>query len=59
MEHILPDSNGEIFTPDAPGLGISVNFQGLQPYLREIQIIIDGETSFKSIPLADFSNVVA
>lgn len=59
VEKILPDSNGEIYTPDAPGLGVSLNFQGLQPYLREIQITIDGETSFKSIPLAAFSNVVA
>jgi len=39
--HILPDANGEVRAPDAPGLGIDVDLNGLAPYLREVEILID------------------
>jgi L-alanine-DL-glutamate epimerase-like enolase superfamily enzyme len=47
-QHIRPDENGEVRAPDAPGLGIDVDLEGLDPYLREVEIRIDGEPLFVS-----------
>ena len=47
-DHILPDANGEVRAPDAPGLGIEVDLDGLAPYLRTVEILIDGSTVFRS-----------
>lgn len=46
--HILPDANGEIRAPDAPGLGIDVDLDGLAPYLRSVEITIDDELVYAS-----------
>jgi L-alanine-DL-glutamate epimerase-like enolase superfamily enzyme len=51
-QHIRPDHNGEIFAPDAPGLGIDVDLGGLRPYLRSIEIRIDDAPVYIS-PTAD------
>lgn len=47
-QHIVPDQNGEIRAPDAPGLGIDVDLEGLAPYLRTVDIAIDGEPVYTS-----------
>lgn len=47
-QHIRPDENGEIRAPDAPGLGIDVDVEALEPYLRTVEIRVDGETLFTS-----------
>ncbi len=47
-QHILPDANGEVRAPDAPGLGIDVDLDGLAPYLRTVEIRIDGLPVFLS-----------
>lgn len=36
------DENGEIAAPDAPGLGLDVALDAITPYLREVEISIDG-----------------
>lgn len=41
--HILPDANGHIHAPDAPGLGMTVNTTGLQPYLVDVEIRVGGK----------------
>lgn len=46
--HILLDQNGEIRAPDAPGLGIEVDLEGLSPYLRHVEISIDHELVYAS-----------
>lgn len=46
--HILLDDNGEIRAPDAPGLGIEVDLEGLIPYLRHVEISIDHEVVYAS-----------
>lgn len=46
--HLLPDANGEIRAPDAPGLGIEVDLAGLVPYLRTVEIRVDGDVVFTS-----------
>ncbi|MBN8883735.1 MAG: mandelate racemase/muconate lactonizing enzyme family protein [Salana multivorans] len=47
-QHIALDANGEIAAPDAPGLGIDVDPAGLSPYLRDVEILVDGRTLFAS-----------
>ena len=32
--HLRPDANGEIATPDAPGLGIEISAAGVRKYFR-------------------------
>ncbi|MFD1714932.1 mandelate racemase/muconate lactonizing enzyme family protein [Amnibacterium flavum] len=46
--HLLPDADGEIHVPDAPGLGVEVDLDALAPYLRSIDISVDGETLYSS-----------
>ena len=51
VEHIEVDANGEITAPDAPGLGIQIDEQALLPYLREVEIKIDGQLAYESTAL--------
>jgi L-alanine-DL-glutamate epimerase-like enolase superfamily enzyme len=46
--HIRPDENGEVRAPDAPGLGIEVDLEALAPFLRRVEILIDGEPVYVS-----------
>jgi L-alanine-DL-glutamate epimerase-like enolase superfamily enzyme len=46
--HILPDQNGQIHAPDAPGLGIGVNTGALQPYLVDIEIRVGGKILYQT-----------
>lgn len=50
--HILPDGNGEVHVPDAPGLGLDVNLAGLARYHRAVEISVGGETLFRSKAMA-------
>jgi L-alanine-DL-glutamate epimerase-like enolase superfamily enzyme len=45
---LVPDANGEIHVPDAPGLGMTVDLDALQPYLRDVSISIDGRELYAS-----------
>lgn len=36
--HLLPDRDGYLHTPDAPGLGMRINRNGLQPFLVDVEI---------------------
>ncbi|MGX5682888.1 mandelate racemase/muconate lactonizing enzyme family protein [Schumannella luteola] len=42
------DANGEISAPDAPGLGLDVAIDRLGPYLRTVDISVDGTTLYAS-----------
>jgi L-alanine-DL-glutamate epimerase-like enolase superfamily enzyme len=57
-EHIHVDANGEITTPDAPGLGISVNMEGLEPYLRTVDIYVDKIPVFTSPEVSRVSRAI-
>ena len=48
---ILPDGNGEVTIPDAPGLGIEVNVQAMREYLVDVQIVVRGKMLFESTSL--------
>nr|WP_283949674.1 mandelate racemase/muconate lactonizing enzyme family protein [Limobrevibacterium gyesilva] len=41
--HLQRDANGEIAAPDAPGLGIDVDPQGLREYLVDVDIRVGGK----------------
>jgi L-alanine-DL-glutamate epimerase-like enolase superfamily enzyme len=46
--HIIPDGNGKISAPDAPGLGIEVNAEALKRYAVDVEIKVGGKTIFST-----------
>jgi L-alanine-DL-glutamate epimerase-like enolase superfamily enzyme len=40
--------NGEISAPDAPGLGVCVDLEALDPYLQTVDILVNGKQLFQS-----------
>ncbi len=49
--HIMPDKDGLIRLPEAPGLGMRVNPSVLKPYLRDVEIAVAGKILFRSANL--------
>jgi L-alanine-DL-glutamate epimerase-like enolase superfamily enzyme len=49
--HIMPDGEGMIRLPEAPGLGMTVNTGGLAPYLKDVEIVVAGKRLFRSTAL--------
>lgn len=52
VEHIELNADGEITAPDSPGLGIQVDEDALRPYLRQVEIKIDGQRIYESTALS-------
>lgn len=52
VNHILPDSNGEIAIPDSPGLGIDIDTAALQKYLLPVTIEVKGRTLYSTPALS-------
>ncbi|MGO4831841.1 enolase C-terminal domain-like protein, partial [Rhizobiaceae sp. 2RAB30] len=48
VNHIVPDANGDIHVPDAPGLGVEVNTEALTRYKVDVEIKVGGRTLFAS-----------
>jgi L-alanine-DL-glutamate epimerase-like enolase superfamily enzyme len=48
VNHIVPDANGEIAAPDAPGLGVEIDPATLRKYLVDVEIVVGGERLFAS-----------
>jgi L-alanine-DL-glutamate epimerase-like enolase superfamily enzyme len=46
--HILPDENGEIAVPEAPGLGMEIDPAVLQEYIVDVELKVAGETLFRT-----------
>ncbi len=46
--HLLPDGNGEIVLPDAPGLGIGMNVAGMARYLVDVEITVNGQMLYQT-----------
>ncbi len=46
VNHIVPDANGQIHVPDAPGLGIEINPAALTQYAVDVEIKVGGKTVF-------------
>ena len=49
---ILPDREGLIHVPDAPGLGVAVDTKAIAKYLVEAEIVVAGRTLYKTPKLA-------
>lgn len=47
-EHLLPDANGQINVPEAPGLGLEPNKKGLLPYLVDTEIKVKGQVLYRT-----------
>jgi L-alanine-DL-glutamate epimerase-like enolase superfamily enzyme len=47
-DHLLPDANGEVSVPDAPGLGIAVDTAAFETYRRDVRIEVGGQVLFES-----------
>ena len=45
---ILPDTNGRILVPDAPGLGVEVQLQNLKEYIVDTEIRINGRVVYRT-----------
>jgi L-alanine-DL-glutamate epimerase-like enolase superfamily enzyme len=58
VEHIALNSDGEIMAPDSPGLGIRVDENALRPYLKQVEIRIDGQLTYESTALGTPTSVV-
>jgi L-alanine-DL-glutamate epimerase-like enolase superfamily enzyme len=50
-EHIVPDKNGFLHIPDAPGLGVEPDLEGISPYLVDVEIRLRGDTIYSTPPL--------
>ena len=50
--HLIPDSNGEINIPEAPGLGIELDLSALEKYLVDVEIRVRGRTLYRTPALA-------
>ena len=46
--HIMPDANGQVRVPDAPGLGIDPDIAGIQPYLVDAEIRVGSKVLYKT-----------
>lgn len=44
--HIVPDVNGEIAAPDAPGLGVQIDQRALKAYALDVEIKVGGKVIF-------------
>jgi L-alanine-DL-glutamate epimerase-like enolase superfamily enzyme len=48
VNHIVPNTCGQIVIPDAPGLGIEVNPAALKHYAVDVEIRVHGKTIFST-----------
>lgn len=46
--HLLPDENGQIHLPDAPGLGVEPAPEAIRKYLVEVEIRVGGRTAYRT-----------
>ena len=46
--HLLPDANGQIIVPEAPGLGVAASPDGMRPYLVDVEIRAKGRTLYST-----------
>ncbi|MBC8006726.1 MAG: mandelate racemase/muconate lactonizing enzyme family protein [Prolixibacteraceae bacterium] len=46
--HLLPDGDGLVQVPDAPGLGMEIDAVGSQPYLVDAEIRVKGRTLYRT-----------
>jgi L-alanine-DL-glutamate epimerase-like enolase superfamily enzyme len=48
VTHLVPDGNGEVVLPSAPGLGIEMNPAGMARYLVDVEISAKGKLLYRT-----------
>ncbi len=48
QNHLVPDHNGCLSAPDAPGLGIEPDLVGIKPYLVDTEIRVGGKLLYRT-----------
>jgi len=46
LNHLLPDAQGQVSAPDAPGLGMAIDPQAVQRYQLPVEIRVGGKTLY-------------
>lgn len=46
--HLLPDANGEVVLPAAPGLGVTMNTRGMAGYIIDVEIAVKGKVLYRT-----------
>jgi L-alanine-DL-glutamate epimerase-like enolase superfamily enzyme len=46
--HLTPDANGEVSVPEAPGLGIAIDTEGMAKYLVDVEISAKGRLLYRT-----------
>ena len=52
-EHIIPDADGLINVPDAPGLGMTPDLEAAKRYLLDVEIAVGGKILYRTPELAE------
>jgi L-alanine-DL-glutamate epimerase-like enolase superfamily enzyme len=52
-DHIIPDANGLIDLPDAPGLGMTLDLAAAKRYLLDVEIAVAGKTLYRTPELVN------
>ena len=47
-EHLLPDPDGQVRLPDAPGLGVTPDPAALRKYLLDVEIAVSGKVLYRT-----------
>jgi L-alanine-DL-glutamate epimerase-like enolase superfamily enzyme len=50
-DHLLPNADGQIELPKAPGLGLEPDMESIKPYLLDVEIKIGGKVLYRTPPL--------
>jgi L-alanine-DL-glutamate epimerase-like enolase superfamily enzyme len=45
---LVRDGNGEIRAPDAPGLGVDIDPEGISQYLLDVEIRVGGKVLYRT-----------
>ncbi len=51
QNHLLPDADGRIHLPDAPGLGMALDLAAIAPYVVDVEIRVRGQLLYRTPPL--------
>ncbi|MCA0295635.1 MAG: mandelate racemase/muconate lactonizing enzyme family protein [Actinobacteria bacterium] len=46
--HLLPGADGLVRLTDAPGLGVELDLDAVRPYLRQMEIVMDGTVLYRT-----------
>jgi L-alanine-DL-glutamate epimerase-like enolase superfamily enzyme len=52
VERIVPDDEGAVYLPEGPGLGMMPRHETIAAYIREVDIVVDGEIVYTTPILA-------